>query len=119
MLTSKPPDGRKRFARGQKFTVSAAGADATEAYRAAVQTARATGRAALDAALVAWAEPRHVAPGDGVILCELAARPVGLSRLVEALESSGMTAEEVRSGVGRLLDAGILELVPLASQLPA
>lgn len=120
VLTSKPQDGRKRFARGQKFAISTGlGAEATEAYRAAVQEARASGRAALDAALVAWAEPRAVSPRDGVILAELTGKPLGLSRLAEALEPSGLSTEEVRAGVGRLLDAGILELVPLASQLPA
>jgi hypothetical protein len=119
VLTSKPQDGRKRFARGQKFALSAAGAEAADAYRATVQEARTSGRAALDAALVAWASPRKLAPADGVILSELAGKPVGLSRLAEALEPSGMTAEEIRAGVGRLIDAGILELVPLASQLPA
>lgn len=118
MLTSKLQDGRKRFARGQKFAVSVAGAEAADAYRAAVQAARSSGRAALEAALVAWAEPRGVKPGDGVVLAELAGKPVGLSRLAEALEPSGVTAEEVRAGVGRLVDAGILELVPLASQVP-
>lgn len=119
MLTSKPQAGRKRFARGQKFTVSGPGAEAAEAYRAAVQAARSSGRAALEAALVGWAEPRGVNPGDGVILGELTGKPVGLSRLAEALEPSGLGAEEVRAGVGRLVDAGIVELVPLASQLPA
>jgi hypothetical protein len=119
VLTSKPQDGRKRFARGQKFMLSAKGTEAAEAYRSTVQAARTSGRSALEAALVAWAEPRGVAPADGIILAELAGKPVGLSRLAEALEPSGVTAEEIRAGIGRLLDAGILELVPLASQLPA
>ena len=118
MLTSKPQESRKRFARGQKFAVSTAGAEAAEAYRAAVQAARSSGRTALESALVAWAEPRSVAPADGVILGELAGKPVGLSRLAEALEPSGTTPDEIRAGVGRLLDAGMIELVPLASQLP-
>ncbi len=118
MLTTKPEDGRKRFARGQKFTVSGPGSEAAEAYRAVVQTARSSGRAALEAALVAWADPRGLKPGDGVVLSELTGKPVGLSRLAEALEPSGMTAEEIRAGVGRLVDAGMVALVPLASQLP-
>jgi hypothetical protein len=118
VLTSKTQDGRKRFARGQKFTLSAPGAEAADAYRAAVQEARSSGRTALEAALLAWSQPRKVAPGDGMILAELAGKPVGLSHLVEALEPSGVTAEEIRAGVGRLIDAGIVDLVPLASQLP-
>ncbi len=116
MLTAKPTDGRRRFARGQKFTLSAAGAEAAEAYRDAVQAARSSGRATLEAALAAWAEPRRVGRADGVILAELLGKRVGFGQLCEALESSGVTPEEVRAGVGRLLDAGIVELVPLASQ---
>jgi hypothetical protein len=117
VLTARQTDGRRRFARGQKFTLSAAGLDAAGEYRDAVANARSSGRQALEAALAAWAEPRRVAPGDGVILAELSGKPVGLSRLFESLESSGLGAEEVRAAVGRLLDAGIVELVPLASQL--
>jgi hypothetical protein len=117
VLTHKPAGDRRRFARGQKFTMSVAGAEAEQAYRGAVAAARATGRAALEASLAAWAEPRRVAPTDGVVLGELSGKQLGLARLCEALESSGMSTEEIRSGVGRLLDAGFAELVPLASQL--
>ena len=118
MLSRKPDVNRRRFARGQKFTLSAAGADAEQAYRDAVTSARASGRTTLEAALVAWAEPRRVTPADGVILAELSGKRLGFGRLCEALETSGASAEEIRAGVGRLLDAGIVELVPLASQLP-
>jgi hypothetical protein len=117
VLTAKPMDGRRRFARGQKFTLSAAGLDAATEYRSAVTGARTSGRQALEAALVAWAEPRRVSPGDGVILAELSGKPVGLGKLCEQLETSGVEAEEVRAAVGRLVDAGIVELVPLASQV--
>jgi hypothetical protein len=115
MLTSKPSD-RKRWPRGQKFTLSAAGAEAEEAYRNAVVGARASGRSALDAALAGWATPRHVAPGDGVILAELSGKRVGLPHLCEALEAAGIVPDEVRAAVGRLVDAGIVEPIPLASQ---
>jgi hypothetical protein len=117
VLSRKPDAGRRRFARGQKFTLSAAGADAEQAYHGAVASARASGRATLEAALGAWAEPRRVTPADGVILVELSGKRLGFSRLCEALETAGVTAEEIRAGIGRLLDAGIVELVPLASQL--
>jgi hypothetical protein len=117
VLTGKPKDGRRRFARGQKFTLSPAGLTAAAEYRSAVNGARSSGRQALEAALVAWAEPLRVAPGDGVVLAELSGKPVGLSKMSEVLETSGLGAEDVRAAVGRLVDAGIVELVPLASQL--
>jgi hypothetical protein len=117
VITGKPTDDRRRFARGQKFTLSAAGTEAETAYRGAVLAARSSGRAALEAALLAWAEPRRVAPGDGVILAELSGKRAGFGQLCEALETSGLAPDEIRAGVGRLLDAGIVELVPLPSRL--
>jgi hypothetical protein len=116
MLTSKPPD-RKRWPRGQKFTLSAAGAEAEEAYRTAVLGSRSSGRSALESALSAWAAPRRVAPGDGVLLAELSGKRVGLPQLVDALEPTGIPADEVRAAVARLVEAGIVDAVPLGSQL--
>jgi hypothetical protein len=118
MLTAKPTEGRKKWPRGQKFTLSAAGLEAEEAYRTVVLGARSSGRTALEAALTSWAGPRRLAGGDGVILAELSGKRLGLSHLCEALETSGIVPEEVRAAVGRLVDAGIVEPVPLASQQP-
>jgi hypothetical protein len=115
--TGKPTDGRKRWARGQKFTLSAAGAAAELEYQNAVTGARSSGRTALEAALIAWATPLGLGAGDGVILAELSGKRVGFSAICEALETSGMQPDEVRAAIGRLADAGIVELVPLASQL--
>ncbi len=113
-------DAAPRWARGQKFTLSAAGRTAEEAYRAAVLEARGAGRSALEAALAAWAAPHPpVQPGDGVLLGELKAKPPGLTELARALEGAGIEAAEVRAALGRLVAAGLVELVPLASQLAA
>lgn len=117
MHTGKPTDGRKRWARGQKFTLSAVGAAAELEYRNVVTGARSSGRTSLEAALVAWATPLGLAPGDGVILAELSGKRVGFSVVCDALETSGMPPDEVRAAIGRLVDAGIVELVPLASQV--
>jgi hypothetical protein len=115
MLSSKPPD-RKRWPRGQKFTLSTSGAEAEAAYRSAVVGSRASGRTALESALSAWATPLRVAPGDGVLLAELSGKRLGLPQLVDALEPTGIPADEVRAAVARLVEAGIVDAVPLASQ---
>lgn len=115
MLPNRP-SGTKRWPRGQKFTLSPAGATAEEAYRSAVLAARASGRAALDAALAAWASGRGVAPTDGVLLAELSGKQRRVTDLCDALENAGVAAEEVRAGIGRLVDAGIVEPLPLKSQ---
>jgi hypothetical protein len=115
MLQSKSGDG-PRWPRGQKFTLSLAGREAYEAHRTAVLSARGLSRGALDAALAAWAAPRLVEPGDGVLLGEMLDRPRGLPDLTRALESAGTSASEVRAAVARLVTAGLVDLVPTARQ---
>ncbi len=116
MLFGRSPNGTKRWPRGQKFEISPVGAEAQDAYRAAVLAARASGRAALDSALAAWAAPRGVAPGDGAILAELAGKRLGIGALCEALEVAGVAPDEVRAAIGRLVQAGIVEPLPPASR---
>lgn len=116
---SSPSAAPRRWPRGQKFATSAAGQGAEDAYRAAVLSARASGRAALDAALAAWAAPLGVEPQDGVVLGELRAKPRGLGDLADALLECGIDAAAVRAAIDRLFTAGLAEPVPLASQLGA
>jgi hypothetical protein len=98
--------------------LSPAGTAAADTYRAAVQGARGGGRSALDAALTGWATPLAVAPGDGVLLVDLAsAKPRGLADVTAALEDAGIPPAEVRLGLDRLVKAGLVSLVPLASQV--
>ncbi len=112
MLESLKPRAGKRWPRGQKFMLSAQGTSAENAYREAVQTARAQGRVALDAAQRAWAEPLHVDPIDGVILGELRGGKRSIAELARTLEDCGTSAAEVKSAIDRLVDAGLVEPVP-------
>lgn len=115
-MTIGNPPAAKRWPRGQKFALSPVGAVAEGDYRAAVQAARASGRNALDTALAAWAAPRGVAPVDGVVLCELSGKRLGLGDLCASLESTGIVAEEVRGAIARLVAAGIVEPLPMPSR---
>jgi len=116
MLQGKTNDG-PRWPRGQKFTLSATGREAHLAHRQAVQQARGVGRGALETALSAWAAPRQVEPGDGVLLGELLERPRGLADLSRSLEDAGHSPVEVRAAIDRLVVAGLVE--PVAVQPPA
>jgi hypothetical protein len=115
MLHSKKTDG-KRWPRGQKFALSPAGIELEESYRNAVSGSRASGRTALEAALSSWAGAARVAPGDGVVLAELRGKRLGVGDLARALEQAGIAPDEVRAAVGRLVDAGAVAPLPLASQ---
>ncbi len=118
MLLGKTSDG-PRWPRGQKFTLSAGGRGAHEARNLAVQAARGVGRSALDAALLAWASPLQIQPGDGVLLGELLVKPLGLADLSRALEDAGLSAAEVRASIARLVGAGLVEPVaPAVEEVP-
>jgi hypothetical protein len=112
-LKSRP----RRWPRGQKFTLSAAGEAAELAHRDVVNGARSRGRAALQAALDAWAGPLTVQAGDGVYLAELRGQKKGLNDLTRSLEGTGIEPAEVKAAVDRLVLAGLAQPVPLASQV--
>jgi hypothetical protein len=101
-----------RWPRGQKFSLSLAGREAQGAYQTAVLAARGQSRAALDAALTAWAAPRQVEPADGVLLGELLDRARGLPDLTRALEDAGTSGAEVRTALARLIAAGLVDAAP-------
>jgi hypothetical protein len=103
----------RRWPRGQKFGLSAAGQVADQLHRETVSGARSSGRSSLDAALAAWAAPFGVQPGDGLLLSELRGQQRGLNELVRAMESSGIEPAEVKSAIDRLVKAGLAEPVSL------
>jgi len=115
MLESLKPRAGKRWPRGQKFVMSERGLTAETSYREAVQTARAQGRATLDTAQRAWAEPLGVDPVDGVVLGELRGGRKSIAELAHALEDCGTSAVEVKAAVDRLTEAGLVDPVPVAA----
>jgi len=116
MLSSLKPSGGRRWPRGQRFSLSPLGVESAATYRQAVAGARAQGRDSLETAERAWAVPRLLAPGDGVVLCQIEPGRCSLGDLARALEPCGVTAAEVKAAVDRLADAGLIEPVPGAAQ---
>jgi hypothetical protein len=119
MLEAKPSAGPRRWPRGQKFALTPAGETADAGYRDAVALARASGRSALESALTAWATPLGLRPGDGVVLAELRNGRLGVPDLCSRLEPADIAPDEVRAALHRLVDAGLVEAIPLASQAGA
>lgn len=109
MLSSLRPSGGRRWPRGQRFSLSPLGVASAAAWREAVAGARARGRDSLEAAERAWSEPRGLAAGDGVVLCQIEPGRRSLSDVARALEDCGVTPAEVKSAVDRLADAGLVE----------
>jgi len=119
MLDSlKPPRTGKRWPRGQRFVLTAAGTSAESAYREAVQAARAQGRTALEQAERGWSLPLGLEPGDGVVLSELRPGRRSIAEVARSLDDCGTSLAEVKAAVDRLADAGLIEPAPAAAHAP-
>lgn len=117
MLSAWNREAPKRWPRGQKFSLTEDGVLAEEAYRSAVAGSRASGRAVLDGAIAAWAEPRGVTPKDGIVLAELRGGKAGVPQLVKGLEPAGFAPDDVRAAIERLVQAAMVEALPLPSEV--
>src|SRR5512138_936758 len=117
MLSAWERNAPKRWPRGQKFSLTETGSTAEAAYRTAVTESRAAGRSVLDGALAAWAEPRGISPKDGIVLAELRAGKAGVPQLVKELEPAGFAPDDVRAAIQRLVEAAMVEPLPLPSEV--
>ncbi|HSM93882.1 MAG TPA: hypothetical protein VLT47_13450 [Anaeromyxobacteraceae bacterium] len=116
MLSAWERKGPKRWPRGQRFALTDTGTSAEADYRTAVAESRASGRAVLEGALAAWAEPKGVAPKDGVVLGELRSGRSAMTELVRELEPAGFAPDDVRAAIERLVAAALLAPLPLPSE---
>jgi hypothetical protein len=119
MLESLKPKGGKRWPRGQRFQLTAAGIEAEAAHAEAIRDARAQGRSALEGAQARWAEPRGLMPCDGVVLAELKPGRRSLSDLAEALDGCGVPRAEVKASLDRLAEKDLAEPMPLPEHAEA
>lgn len=102
-----------RWARGQKFRVTTAGAAAEAQYQATLKEGRERGgRTAFDELTAGWAAPLGVRPGDGVFLAEVKGTMPTLGTLLESMESSGVVKKDATAALDRLIQAKLVELVP-------
>ena len=107
-----------RWPRGQKFSLSSRGTEALATFKEAIRDAHATpGRAALEATQRAWAGPLGIQPSDGIVLSELTIGRRSLTDVARALDSCGVSTAEVKASVDRLVVAGMVDAVPLPSQV--
>lgn len=103
-----------RHSRSQKFRLSARGQEALRAWEAALASARqgAGGRAAHEAGCAGWGDPFGLSADDGRYLTEFGLAGCTLKTATDALRDYGPSPKDVKAVTSRLLDAGMLELVP-------
>jgi hypothetical protein len=104
-------DAAVRWAKGQRFELSATGELAVDSYRVALASARTVGgRPAFDDACAGWAARHQLLVEDAVGLSEIASESSTLTELVDRLDGYGPTAKSVRATVTRLVERGLVVL---------
>ncbi|MFT3840885.1 MAG: hypothetical protein QM723_28100 [Myxococcaceae bacterium] len=101
-----------RWARGQKFTLTAQGQTALTAYHDGIKSSQQEGRVAFEAFRTQWSSQQKVEADDGLVLAELE-KPRKLEELLESLADTGASREGVKKMVERLFGAGLV--APLTS----
>lgn len=109
----------RRWPPRQRMHLTPEGEAARVGYQAVVREARgALGKASeLEAQLDAWAGALGVRSSDGVLLEELVKPGQSVNELARAVESCGLRAADVKSGVDRLYGAGLIQ--PPQAEQPA
>ena len=104
-----------RWARSQRFTLSAYGRTVTAAYRSGIAAmGNHSERGGFEKACASWAEMFELRPEDGMYLMEVATKSVTLSELGEALAVCSQSRADVERCVQRLCAAGLVTPVPRA-----
>lgn len=104
--------GKMRWRGSDWFALSESGQRRQSEYQERIVEARGEGgRHSYDTARLAWARDVGVEPEDGVYLSELNDGSVKLSTLVDALESCGKSKRDALAALGRLVDAGLVQVV--------
>jgi hypothetical protein len=108
-------DGKKdppqRWPRRARFRLTASGVSVERDYGVIVSGSRMQGRASSESTLTEWGRPLGLEGPDGLLLAELRQAPRTASELKLALETSGVEPARINAGLGRLLDAGLIETV--------
>ena len=104
-----------KFARSQRFRLTARGAEAATFWKERLALSQGGGRTAFDSANNDWAKAFAVDPDDANYVAELSQDPMRVEDLLAALESTGVSRENVKTVLGRLHEKGLVE--PVTSSL--
>jgi hypothetical protein len=113
----EPHKRSRRWPRSEQFQLSEAGRLAAQSYLDVIVASRAEeGRRSFDDARQGWSTQHGVPAEDGLSLRELVASPLTLSDLSDKLDGCGPDKKQVKEGLERLLEAGLV--LPVESTKP-
>jgi hypothetical protein len=115
MTDADQPTSRLRWARSQRFRLTAKGLEAERDWKERLAGAQGAGRSGFDTAVAEWAKSFGVKPDDTAVMSELAVETRRLEDVLAALADTGVSREQVKQVLERLHGAGLLEPVTAPS----
>lgn len=108
----EPMKRSRRWPRSEQFQLSESGKVAAQSYLDVIVASRAEeGRRSFDDARQGWATQHGVPAEDGLSLRELVGGALTLTDLSDRLDGCGPDRKQVKEGLERLLEAGLVEPV--------
>ncbi len=110
MTTEERP--RLKWARSQRFRLTAKGQEAQDIWKAKLAEVRSQGKALFDAAQAEWGKTFGLRADDAAYLAELSGAPLRVEDIEKNFTDLGASRQDVKDALGRLYDAGLAEPAP-------
>lgn len=111
MTTEERP--RLKWARSQRFRLTAKGEDANQVWKVKLATVQSQGKTVFDAARAEWAKALSITPDDTAFLTELAPASLRVEDIEKAFADLGVSRQSVKDSLLRLYEAGLVEPAPV------
>ncbi|MBM4782386.1 MAG: TrmB family transcriptional regulator [Archangiaceae bacterium] len=112
-MTTEESRPRLKWARSQRFRLTAKGEEAHTSWKTALAAAQNHGKSAFDAAQGDWAKSFKISPDDATYVTELAPAPLRVEDIEKAFTDLGISRQSVKDSLLRLYEAGLVEPAPV------
>lgn len=112
-MTTEQSRPRLKWARSQRFRLTAKGEEAHTSWKAKLAAAQNQGKSAFDAAQAEWATAFKISPDDATYVTELAPASLRVEDIEKAFTDLGISRQSVKDSLLRLYEAGLVEPAPV------
>lgn len=112
-MTTEESRPRLKWARSQRFRLTAKGEEALTSWKARLASVQNQGKTAFDTAQTDWAKAFAISPDDATYVSELAPAALRVEDIEKAFTDLGISRQSVKDSLLRLYEAGIVEPAPV------
>lgn len=112
-MSTEPSRPRLKWARSQRFRLTARGEEALASWKEKLAAAQNHGKSAFDTAQAEWAKAYAISPDDAPYVTELAPASLRVEDIEKAFADLGISRQGVKDSLLRLYEAGVVEPAPV------